>query len=147
MTEIAFHFNAPDKLAYACRLLRKACASGARTAVTADPETLAELDQALWTFSQLDFIPHCSPRADAAMPAATPVILADKLAESPVAGVAVNLGERVPAGFERFERLIEIVSNDESDRALARQRWQFYKSHGYPLVRHDLAAPAEGAPA
>ena len=24
MTEIAFHFNAPDKLAYACRLLRKA---------------------------------------------------------------------------------------------------------------------------
>ena len=30
MTEIAFHFNAPDKLAYACRLLRKAVASGAR---------------------------------------------------------------------------------------------------------------------
>ena len=24
MTEVAFHFNAPDKLGYACRLLRKA---------------------------------------------------------------------------------------------------------------------------
>lgn len=146
MTEIAFHFNAPDKLAYACRLLRKACAAGARTVVTADPETLAELDQALWTFSQLDFIPHCSAHAEATMLAASPVVLADKLAEAPVLGVALNLGGRVPAGFERFERLIEVVGTDEADRAQARQRWQFYKSHGYPLVRHDLAAPAEAAP-
>ena len=30
MTEIAFHFNVPDKLAYSCRLLRKAYLSGAR---------------------------------------------------------------------------------------------------------------------
>ena len=30
MTEVAFHFNAPDKLGYACRLLRKAVATGAR---------------------------------------------------------------------------------------------------------------------
>ena len=30
MTEVAFHFNAPDKLGYACRLLRKAVGTGAR---------------------------------------------------------------------------------------------------------------------
>jgi hypothetical protein len=34
MTEIAFHFNAPDKLDYACRLLRKAV--GRRPVVVAD---------------------------------------------------------------------------------------------------------------
>ena len=28
MTEVDFHFNAPDKLGYACRLLRKAVANG-----------------------------------------------------------------------------------------------------------------------
>jgi hypothetical protein len=34
MTEIAFHFNAPDKLAYACRFARKALRSGARLVIT-----------------------------------------------------------------------------------------------------------------
>ena len=31
MTEVAFHFNVPDKLVYTCRLLRKACRARART--------------------------------------------------------------------------------------------------------------------
>ena len=34
MTDVAFHFNAPDKLAYACRLLRKAVGSGSRVVNT-----------------------------------------------------------------------------------------------------------------
>ena len=33
MTEIAFHFNAPDKLAYACRFARKAQRAGARLVI------------------------------------------------------------------------------------------------------------------
>jgi DNA polymerase-3 subunit chi len=54
MTEIAFHFNAPDKLAYACRLLRKAVNSGARVVVTGDAASLQALDTLLWTFSAGD---------------------------------------------------------------------------------------------
>ena len=42
MTEIIFHVNVPDKLAYSCRLLRKAYLSGARVSVTAEPDVLAE---------------------------------------------------------------------------------------------------------
>ena len=59
MTEIAFHFNAPDKLAYACRLLRKAVSSGARVVVTGTPASLQALDTLLWTFSPLEFVAHC----------------------------------------------------------------------------------------
>ena len=33
MTEISFHFNVPDKLAYACRLLRKAVNAGNKVVV------------------------------------------------------------------------------------------------------------------
>ena len=62
MTEVAFHFNAPDKLAYACRLLRKASGAGARVAVTAEAELLQRLDTALWTFSALDFVAHASDK-------------------------------------------------------------------------------------
>ena len=58
MTEIAFHVNVPDRLAYACRLLRKAVRQGARVAVTAPPATLRGLDRALWTFEPTEFVPH-----------------------------------------------------------------------------------------
>ena len=34
MTEVEFHVNVPDRLQYACRLLRKACRKGVRVAVT-----------------------------------------------------------------------------------------------------------------
>ena len=60
MTEVAFHFNAPDKLGYACRLLRKAVGTGARVMVTGDSSTLRELDVALWTFAPLEFLAHCA---------------------------------------------------------------------------------------
>ena len=58
MTEIAFHFNAPDKLAYACRLLRKAVSSGARVVVTGEPASLQALDTLLWTYREDSFLPH-----------------------------------------------------------------------------------------
>ena len=64
MTEISFHFNAPDKLGHACRLLRKADNAGHQVVVVGPDATLRQLDASLWTFSALDFVPHCF--ADAA---------------------------------------------------------------------------------
>ena len=46
---------------------------------------------------------------------------------------------QVPAGFERFERLIELVGNVDDDRAQARQRWRHYADRGYAITHHDLA--------
>ena len=54
----------------------------------------------------------------------------------------VHLGAAVPSGFERFERLIELVATDDTDRAHARQRWRHYADRGYQIKRHDLAAKA-----
>ena len=38
----------------------------------------------------------------------------------------------------KFERLIEIVSLDASDRNDARQRWRYYGQLGYQIIRHDV---------
>jgi DNA polymerase III subunit chi len=147
MTEISFHFNAPDKVAYACRLLRKAVNGGARIVVTGDGLALGQLDAALWTFSALDFIPHCFDDADASMVAASPVVLEAlpgkstlAAANAPPGQVLLNLGARVPDGFERFERLIEVVGTGDDDRKVGRDRWKHYASRGYALIQHDLAA-------
>ncbi len=137
MTELAFHFNVPELVPYACRLLRKAVASGAKVVVTARPETLADLDSALWTFSELDFVPHCFGDSEAVLLAASPVVLApslDTLAHQPV---LLNLGLEVPAGFERFERLIEFVGIEEDERQAGRRRWKYYTDQGYSITRND----------
>ena len=161
MTEISFHFNVPDKLAYACRLLRKAVNGGSKVVVTAAPETLAKLDTLLWTISPLDFIAHCLADADAALVSASPILLGMPAVSpqgqaatfdlrAPVADctapirperlVLVNLGDNVPPGFERFERLVELVGVSEEDRLNARERWKHYAHRGYAIIRHDLAA-------
>ena len=139
MTEIAFHFNAPDPIAYACRLLRKAVGAGAKVVVTAPAETLQRLDAALWTFAATEFVAHCVAGADPTVLAHSPVLLTQDPTASPYQQVLVNLGDSAPAGFERFERLIEVVGPDPQERLQARQRWRHYLSRGYPLQGHDLA--------
>lgn len=138
MTEVAFHFNAPDPVAYACRLLRKAVSSGARVVVTGECATLQQLDIALWAFSATDFVPHCSLESEASMLAASPVVLAETLESPPHRQVLLNLGEAVAAGFAEFERVIEVVGLEDMSLQAARERWRHYTRLGYTITRHDL---------
>ncbi|TFZ03189.1 DNA polymerase III subunit chi [Ramlibacter rhizophilus] len=143
MTQVAFHFNAPGRLAYACRLLRKATAGGATVVVAAGDETLDELDTALWTFSATDFLPHCRlPGASEAVLRHSPIVLSGAPLMAPHRDVLVNLGDEVPEGFEQFERVIEVVALDEDERQRARRRWKRYADQGLAIQRHDLGQAA-----
>ena len=142
MTEVAFHFNLPDKAGYLCRLLRKMNGRGAHAVVLADAAELGRLDKLLWTFSPHDFLAHCRADAKPEMLASSPIVLADRLSAAPFdadrSPVLVNLALSVPDGFEKYERLIELVGEDDEDRRQGRLRWKFYQDRGYPIQRHDL---------
>jgi DNA polymerase-3 subunit chi len=138
LTEIAFHFNADDRLSYLCRLLRKAVAGGAKLVVTGPTNELTQLDLALWTFSTTDFVPHCGLDASQSVQGKSPVVLASTLGLALSTRILINLNESVPEGFEAFQRLIEIVTFDELDKKMARARWKFYADAGCQMVRHDL---------
>ena len=145
MTNIEFHVNASDKISFTCRLLRKAVGKGAKVMVTGDPTLLRELDAALWTFSPVDFVPHCHAQAaDPAVLAASPVVLAETTRGAPHQEVLVNLAPQVPEGFERYGRLIEVVTTDEDDLRQGRSRWKHYADRGYALVKHDQASRVPG---
>ena len=98
VTELAFHFNVPDRVAYACRLLRKAVASGAKVVVTGPDSTLEQLDAALWTFSAHDFVAHCGAQAEAKVIAASPIYLAENIDKVPHLQILLNLGSHIPTG-------------------------------------------------
>ena len=138
MTEVAFHFNVPNKLAYTCRLLRKGLASGAKFVVTGTSDVLESLNVDLWEISPTDFLPHCVKPASTSVDEKSPVILVQSLQSVPHHEVLINLDTHIPDGFERFQRVIEIVSKDDDDKFDARLRWKQYASSGFALTRHDL---------
>ena len=144
MTEVQFHFNVPDRLGYACRLLRKALRSGAGgVAVTAPAATLAKLDRALWTFDPQDFIPHIvvpPGQPPSARLHDTPIWLVEKAEQAAHHPVLVHLGHEPADGFESFRRLVEIVSTDPDERDAARLRWKHYAARGYEIQKFEVAA-------
>ena len=141
MTRIDFHSNVPDKLGYACRLTRKAFLARHRVVLlTENDADLASLDQLLWTFSDQDFLPHVAVGTPGME--FTPILLTDSDGvDLPSHEILINLSTRTPANFARFERMFEIVSQDETDRSLGRERYRYYQQRGYPLT-HFVAEKA-----
>lgn len=134
MTRIDFHTNIPDKLSYACRLARKAYAAGGKLVLLAeDAAQAARLNEALWTVSETDFLPHVL--AGDPLAGVTPIIVTDSdQGEFPHGDMLVNLTRQTPANVDRFQRVFEIISTDEDDAAAGRLRYVAYKKQSYPLT-------------
>lgn len=138
MTQVDFYSQASDKLRLACELATKAFRAAQPVVIYApDGDDAAAIDALLWTAPAISFIPHV--RAGHRLEGETPVVIAREPAEFAHHRVLINLGAEWPPFFSRFERLLEIVSSDEADRARGRLRWKFYKDRGYPLSNHDMS--------
>ncbi|MDO9598885.1 MAG: DNA polymerase III subunit chi [Azoarcus sp.] len=138
MTRVQFYHNTPDRLALTCELVASAQAGGRRVAVRVPDAALARrLDQQLWTATPLAFVPHVM--ADSPLAAETPVIIgtADSNPAWPHADLLFNLAEDVPPGFEQFRSVVEIVGQNEAEKAPARARWMHYKKNEHPLKAFD----------
>jgi DNA polymerase III subunit chi len=144
MTEIQFHFNVPDRLAYACRLLRKAMRKVAGVSVLGDAGDMERLNRQLWSFEPTEFLPHVFVRGADAVPSGlveTPLWLLTDLERCPTGHkVLVNLGAAPVGEPERFDRLVEIVSTEPDDRDAARQRWRHYAGLGFPIQKFEVPA-------
>jgi len=156
VTEVVFHTGIADKLGYTCRMLRKAYRQGVRVVVRGDPADLARLDALLWTFEQLEFVPHARLRPDESMNdalARTPIWLVDEGAVAPQAAVLVNLGPHPVDRIDGYQRVIEIVGEEAADRQAGRQRWRLYERQGQAVthvvpgvaVRDSQGRPDRGA--
>jgi len=138
LTSIDFYFNAEDRLAIACRLAGKAWEQKNRVLVYApQPEIAQKIDRMLWTWHAISFVPHCY--ADDVLAAETPVLIAAGDGNAPPCEVLLNLAADCPPFFERHERLLEVVSQDEEERRAGRARYAFYRDRGYRIRNHDLA--------
>lgn len=138
MTQIDFYFHVEDKLQTACTLSAKAFARGLRVlAFCPDAEVTQKFSRMLWTTPATGFVPHCV--SNDRLAEVTPVIVDHDGSNLLHDQVLVNLRQEWPPFFSRFQRLIEIVSLDEEDRRLARERFRFYRDRGYEIIPHDMS--------
>lgn len=139
MTRVDFYLNASSKVEVARKLASKALHAGSHLLIfTRDVARAREVDGYFWTSQQLSFLPHvlCGHRlADK-----TPILIGDDPAKLLHPDVLINLAEETPDCFSRFDRLLEIVTEDEGDKERARSRFRYFKERGYPLAVHDLKA-------
>lgn len=130
---------ADGRLRAACRLSKKIQGLGHRIYVqTPEPEQAKLLDDLMWTFDQSSFVPHglydpdCPDRD-------TPVAIGSHTAPVDGYNVLISLLESVPESYDSFPRVVELVDNTPQDKALARDRYRWYRDRGCDLDKHEIS--------
>lgn len=117
-----------------CKLCAKAYTQKQNILIlTQSPEQSDQLDQLLWVFEDDSFIPHDVEEVEGLT---TPVLIHDAPAAPDNREVLINLSASVPTFFAQFERVLELVTDDNRDSA--RDRYRYYKDRGYELHHHNL---------
>lgn len=149
VTKIDFYTGSEDKLRTACQLSHKAMQNGVRVLLhTPDEATTDALDRLLWHYPATAFIPHCRSHdaAGQTMPVLSlskwPVVVGHEGGDFPHSELLISLHASCLPFFSRFERVIEIVSLDEEDVRLGRERFGFYRDRGYEMRHIDLRKQA-----
>ena len=133
-----------QRWAFACRLTEKAYLKDLSVVIVND--TLADaqaLDDLLWTFNERSFIPHKVCTDEHSMDPAAKVHLAALPVALPAADLLVNLTAHLPAHWERYPRIAEIIDADEERRRLGRERFKTYRDLKVTLETHQLDETAE----
>lgn len=143
---------------FVCRLTEKAWRKGNRIFMHChDDQTAAKLDDLLWTYRDISFLPHslashneetpivigvatgppdALPQAHGISPEALPETGS---AQPKAYDLLINLADSVPEFFSRFERVIETTGIDDQHRQLARERYRYYQQRGYALETHKIS--------
>lgn len=138
MTKVDFYTGSPDKLRTACQLSHKAMQNGLRVIIYApDAATEDALDTLLWQYPATAFIPHC--RSQAPNAENMPVLIGRNDPPFPHHQLLISLHSDCLPFFSQFERLIEIVGQNENDSLKGRQRYRFYRDRGYEMRHFDLS--------
>ncbi len=117
-----------------CRLCAKGYAQQQKILVlTEGPEHSEQLDQLLWVYEDDSFLPHDTEEADDFQ---TPVLIHDKPQTFGDREILINLSASIPDFFPQFERVLELVTDNNRDSA--RERYRYYKDRGYELHHHNL---------
>ncbi len=130
------------RLVYACRLVEKAFQQQNTVCVTLDTPAAAEaFDNLLWTYADHSFVPHALAVDAAASAGPAPLTPVHVGCGVPVAAdLLVNLGQEVPAFYDRYARVADFVDAQPARRDAGRRRFAQYRDRGHTPQTHKVIA-------
>jgi DNA polymerase III subunit chi len=142
MAEVSFYIlpseSLQDRYLFACKLIEKVYRSGSVCYVLTDSiEQSRHLDDLLWTFRAGSFIPHQIYTGE--LPDIEHVILISSLnAPGNWQKAVINLSSHCPEKFDKIERILEILDNNEATKELGRNRYRQYQQSGINISTHKI---------
>ena len=99
-------------------------------------EHAGKLDNMLWTYKDISFLPHSLIDADDVEQQSITIGWDDIPSKSKA--VLINLSSGIPEMANDFDRIVEIVAPVEAEKQQARDRYKQYRHSGYELHNHVL---------
>ena len=138
MTNIIFYRIKGDYnslLLFACQLAGKAYQKKVSVLISTSKESISnKIDEKLWSFDPVSFIPH-----DLESDPSSLIAINHEMKPGEHDQLLINLSDRsTPRWFSRFQKVIEIVYDEQEVIGNKRKQYGFYKSRGYPIKYYDL---------
>lgn len=125
---------------FTCRLIEKAYLQQKKIFIqVSSHEEGQRIDELLWTFRDISFIPHSYLGVSSVIDPFLPVTIATEKPNPLNADILFNLSPKIPDFFLEFSRIIEVVSEEKKNKTQSRQKYKFYKTQLCQLTTHTIS--------
>ena len=139
---IFYILDSDDDINYCtCKIIKKFYEEGKKILVSSKNSILIDdLNKLLWTFEQLSFIPHSTSKDYDSL---TQVLLTetgyknDSIIKKDY-NIFINLDDEVKTDYHNYEIVIELVSGNEHQKNLAREKYLYYKNNRLNVKHENL---------
>jgi DNA polymerase-3 subunit chi len=133
LTNVQFIFNVEDKSILLQKLLLQNLKKKKTSLVFCEDQSeLRALSENLWVNSGVNFFPHMVDE-----PYENEMIILSNDRIDWMDDTLINFSDSMINGFNRYLKLIELVTDDDETKEKARDRFKFYKDCGYKLNSVD----------
>lgn len=120
-------------------LVEKCYLTGKKIFIQSPTSTvLQQLDDLLWTFHDTSFLPHSFFQSNEKVAENFAILLGNGENVPLSHNVLINLSDSTPRFLGQFQQILEIIPDDETSKAAARERYKLYQSQGFQLANHKI---------
>lgn len=129
--------NISEAYRFICRLIDKAYQQKRKVYVHTNSLDEAKIiDDLLWTFRDDAFVPHNIFSHN--LTSSAPVQIGHEIIPENFNDILLNLTRTSPQDFIQFQRILEIVANNEEDKKNSRKKYRCYQEKNCEVVTHNL---------
>jgi DNA polymerase-3 subunit chi len=125
------------RLKLVCRLAAKAFETKQSLYIHCKDSTEAQtVDDLLWTFHDVGFIPHAQVGTSHAKDAI--ILIGSEMLASATANILLNLQAEVPEAAKNYKRIIEVVAANDEAKKIADEHEKIYAGWHKKINKHEI---------